>query len=207
MGIREVILVGKRFEKAVNNVFESELRPLGFTLRQEFEQGFIAENEYLSIGLYDATYMYGCVFAVLFSFPKHRVGDKGIQLYDALEYLAPEVPEKLRYPNKSASIEKELMRQVELVTSKLDMLIRGDQEVWHKLRRWVETGRGLCQRFNESDDQYLDRLRESLESALKNKEYWKAGRYFSLLSNAQGGLSLKDHVRRWLASQHTYRLP
>jgi hypothetical protein len=198
--------LGKSFEKAVNNVFESELRPLGFKLRQEFKQGFIAENDYLSIGLYDA-YMHGCVFAVLFSSPKHRVGDMGICSYDALDYLAPEVPEKLRYPNKGASIEKELLRQVQLITSKLGMLIRGDQETWHKLRRWVDTGRGMRQRFNESDDQYLDRVRESLESALKNKEYWKAGSYFSLLSNAQGGLSFKDHVRRWLASQHTYMLP
>jgi len=198
--------LGKSFEKAINKIFESELRLLGFTLRQEFAHGFVAENEYLSIGLYDA-YMHGCVFAVLFPFPKHRVGDIGIDLHDALEYLAPKVPEKLRYPNKYLSTEKELLRQVQLITSKLGMLIHGDQETWHKLRRWVDTGRGLRQRFNESDDQYLDRVHESLESALKNKEYWKAGSYFTLLSDAQGGLSLKDHVRRWLASQHTYRLP
>jgi hypothetical protein len=185
-----------KFEKIVKKIFESELRPLGFTLRQEFAQVFVAEYGHSSIGLYDA-YMYGCVFVLL----------NGIELHYALEFLAPDVPEKLRYPNKYASSEKELLRQVKLITSKLDMLIKGDMETWQKLRRWIDTGRGRRQRLNESDDQYRERLREDVESALKNKEYWKASEYFSLLSSAQGGLSLRDHICRWLASQHTFMLP
>lgn len=132
-----------------------------------------------------------------------------VDLFLVLEALAPGVPESDRYPrylSGNGIIPGEINRQLRLLVEHCRPLLEGDIEQWSIVREIERYGFGTKQTENETRDQYIIRLRETAQGALRRKEYWKADSFYGLLALVLDKMSIPDRIRWWRASRHIFLL-
>lgn len=217
------------FEDAVAAVVPPILSSFGFTLRSAgVWQVYFAESEQLQVII---NYALTCVRidmrllneangqqfsrptpemihrGSLLNHPLPTVSREPIELALVLEVLAPHVPEPERYPRKLLSrkmIPQELRRQLELMVEHLKPLLQGDVELWTRVRDAESSLFGNRQLESESDEDFIQRLRQDALQAMEREEYWRAYRRYSRLKSLGVQITDQELANLKKAQKHTF---